>query len=136
MSHPSRHRRRRPNVDTYVHRSGRTGRAGRAGVAVTLYADNEVNDVRRIEQGVGQGFKFERGAVPSAEQVMSLAGTVAREQIKGVSEEMVGYFTESAQELLAEEGSEVSGRSALRFFFLRFSGWAPVPGGTRAVLGS
>lgn len=90
-----------------MHRSGRTGRAGRAGVAVTLYADNEANDIRKIEQGVGQGFKFERGAVPSAEQVMSLAGTVAREQIKGVSEEMVGYFKESAQELLAEESSEV-----------------------------
>lgn len=94
-------------ADTYVHRSGRTGRAGRAGVAVTLYADNETNDIRKIEYGVGQGFKFERGAVPSAEQVMSLAGTVAREQIKGVSEEMVGYFVESAQELLAEETSEV-----------------------------
>lgn len=102
--------------DTYVHRSGRTGRAGRAGVAVTLYADNEVNDVRRIEQGVGQGFKFERGAVPSAEQVMSLAGTVAREQIKGVSEEMVGYFLESAQELLAEGDSEVIPKKNLCFF--------------------
>lgn len=90
-----------------MHRSGRTGRAGRAGVAVTLYADNEVNDIRRIEQGVGQGFKFERGPVPSAEQVMSLAGTVAREQIKAVSEEMVGYFMESAEELLAEGDSEV-----------------------------
>ena len=76
-------------------------------MAVTLYADNEANDIRKIEQGVGQGFKFERGAVPSAEQVMSLAGTVAREQIKGVSEEMVGFFMESAQELLAEESSEV-----------------------------
>ena len=91
-----------------MHRSGRTGRAGRAGVAVTLYADNEVQDIRRIERGVGQGFRFDRGAVPSAEQVMSLAGTVAREQIKAVDEDMVGYFRESAQELLAEDSSEVN----------------------------
>lgn len=86
---------------------------------MTLYADNEVNDVRRIEQGVGQGFKFDRGAVPSAEQVMSLAGTVAREQIKGVSEEMVGYFLESAQELLAEGDSEV----ILFFFTVAIKQW-------------
>lgn len=93
--------------DSYVHRSGRTGRAGRPGVAVTLYAENEIRDIRKIEQGVGQGFRFERGSVPSAEQVMSLAGTVAREQIKGVSDEMVEFFRESAQELLEEEESEV-----------------------------
>ncbi|CAM9408692.1 unnamed protein product [Ectocarpus sp. 6 AP-2014] len=92
--------------DSYVHRSGRTGRAGRPGVAVTLYAENEIRDIRKIEHGVGQGFRFERGAVPSAEQVMSLAGTVAREQIKGVSDDMVDFFRESAQELLAEEESE------------------------------
>lgn len=90
-----------------MHRSGRTGRAGRPGVAVTLYAENEIRDIRKIEQGVGQGFRFERGAVPSAEQVMSLAGTVAREQIKGVSDEMLEFFRESAQELLEEEESEV-----------------------------
>ena len=70
---------------------------------------------------MGQGFKFERGAVPSAEQVMSLAGTVAREQIKGVSEEMVGFFKESAQELLAEETSQACwvgfGLASACFFF-------------------
>ena len=93
-------------------------------MAVTLYADNEANDIRKIEQGVGQGFKFERGAVPSAEQVMSLAGTVAREQIKGVSEEMVGFFKESAQELLAEETSQACwvgfGLASACFFLLLF----------------
>lgn len=81
-------------------------------MAVTLFADNEMQDIRRIERGVGQGFKFERGAVPSAEQVMSLAGTVAREQIKAVSDDMVKYFKESAQELLAEDSSEVGGMQA------------------------
>lgn len=86
---------------------------------MTLYAENEVRDIRKIEQGVGQGFRFERGAVPSAEQVMSLAGTVAREQIKGVSDEMVGFFREAAQELLAEEESEVSevDRGVVEFMF-------------------
>lgn len=85
-------------------------------MAVTLYAENEIRDIRKIEQGVGQGFRFERGAVPSAEQVMSLAGTVAREQVKGVSDDMVDFFRESAQELLAEEESEVSekGKGAAR----------------------
>lgn len=96
-----------------MHRSGRTGRAGRPGTAVTLYADMEINDILRIEQGVGHGFKFERGAVPSAEQVMDLAGTVAREQIKAVSEDMVGYFRESARELLEEQDSEVCCRRVL-----------------------
>lgn len=108
-------------ADTYVHRSGRTGRAGRAGTAVTLYADNELHEIFRIEKGVGQGFKFERGAVPSAEQVMDLAGTVAREQIKGVSDDMVFYFRQSARELLEEEISEVctgvAGRESTLFSF-------------------
>ncbi|CAN0469414.1 unnamed protein product, partial [Discosporangium mesarthrocarpum] len=57
-------------TDTYVHRSGRTGRAGRSGTAVTLYADRELMGIRKIERAVGQGFRFEKGSVPSAEQVM------------------------------------------------------------------
>lgn len=56
---------------------------------------------------MGQGFKFERGAVPSAKDVMSLAATVAREQVKAVSGEIVEYFMDGAKELLEEESSEV-----------------------------
>lgn len=78
-----------------------------------MYGDrNELQDIRRIEQGVGQGFRFERGSMPSAEQIMGLAGTVAIEQIKGVSDEMIPFFKDSAKDLLAME-SEVCKRSVV-----------------------
>jgi superfamily II DNA/RNA helicase len=39
--------------DTYVHRVGRTGRAGRGGVGVTLVADADAHEMRRIANRLG-----------------------------------------------------------------------------------
>ncbi|KAG5189927.1 P-loop containing nucleoside triphosphate hydrolase protein, partial [Tribonema minus] len=92
--------------DTYVHRSGRTGRAGRLGTCVTLFADNERRDVQKIEKAIGKGFKFERAAVPSATQVMEVAGKVALKALDTVSADVVPFFTPAARELLAESQAD------------------------------
>ncbi|CAM9518763.1 unnamed protein product [Ectocarpus sp. 4 AP-2014] len=91
------------DADCYVHHSGRMERAGRRGVSVTLCAENEIGDIRNIEQRVG--FRFECRGVPSEEQMMTLAVMLARQQIKGVSDDRAESFRGAAQELLAEDNS-------------------------------
>ncbi|CAM9557153.1 unnamed protein product, partial [Ectocarpus sp. 12 AP-2014] len=91
------------DADCYAHRSGRMEKAGRPGVTVTLCAENEMCDIRNIEQRVG--FRFECRAVPSEEQMMTLAVMLARQQIKGVGDDRAEFFRGAAQELLAEDKS-------------------------------
>ncbi|CAM9498238.1 unnamed protein product, partial [Ectocarpus sp. 12 AP-2014] len=91
------------DADCYVHHSGRMKRAGRPGVTITLCAENEICDIRNIEQRVG--FRFECRALPSEEQMMTLAVMLARQQIKGVSNDRAEFFRGAAQELLAEDNS-------------------------------
>ena len=43
----------KPEVETYVHRSGRTGRAGRKGVCVTLYGNRDRGALQMIEHATG-----------------------------------------------------------------------------------
>lgn len=40
------------DVETYIHRIGRTGRAGNSGKAITLVTNDEIERLRRIEQGI------------------------------------------------------------------------------------
>lgn len=40
------------DVETYIHRIGRTGRAGQSGTAITLVTSDEIDRLRRIEQGI------------------------------------------------------------------------------------
>jgi ATP-dependent RNA helicase DDX21 len=45
-----------PDVESYVHRSGRTGRAGSKGVCITLYTKQQEYILTEIERRVGNTF--------------------------------------------------------------------------------
>lgn len=55
------------DIETYTHRSGRTGRAGKSGVSVAIVHSREKGKMRAIEKIIGK--KFERGMVPTGEQI-------------------------------------------------------------------
>lgn len=55
------------DIETYTHRSGRTGRAGKSGVSVAIIHSREKSKMRAIEKIIGK--KFERGLVPTGEQI-------------------------------------------------------------------
>lgn len=55
------------DIETYTHRSGRTGRAGKSGISVAIIHSREKGKMRAIEKIIGK--KFERGLVPTGEQI-------------------------------------------------------------------
>ena len=55
------------DIETYTHRSGRTGRAGKSGISVAIVHSREKSKIRAIEKIIGK--KFERGLVPTGEQI-------------------------------------------------------------------
>lgn len=78
------------DIESYNHRSGRTGRAGRTGMSVAIIHTREQGKVREIEKILNR--KFERGTIPSGEeickrQILSLADRI--EKVK-VNEDEIG----------------------------------------------
>eukprot|EP01029_Cantina_marsupialis_P013819 TRINITY_DN3064_c0_g1_i3.p1 TRINITY_DN3064_c0_g1~~TRINITY_DN3064_c0_g1_i3.p1 ORF type:complete len:343 (+),score=83.82 TRINITY_DN3064_c0_g1_i3:88-1116(+) len=67
---------KQPDVDMYVHRSGRTGRAGKAGRCITLYGFNEEWCVSQLEDSIGN--EIQRIGVP---QLSSLVPVFANNLI-------------------------------------------------------
>jgi ATP-dependent RNA helicase RhlE len=55
--------------EMYIHRIGRTGRAGASGVAVSLCDEEERDQLRAIEQLIGQALPIERGSFGKALRV-------------------------------------------------------------------
>jgi ATP-dependent RNA helicase RhlE len=45
-------------AEDYIHRIGRTGRAEQKGIAVTFVTDDEMSNVKRIEQITGKRFRM------------------------------------------------------------------------------
>lgn len=54
-------------LENYTHRSGRTARAGKKGVSIALAGPQDTGKIRSIERLIKR--KFERGLLPSAEDV-------------------------------------------------------------------
>jgi ATP-dependent RNA helicase DeaD len=54
-------------LENYTHRSGRTARAGKKGVSIALAGPQDTGKIRSIERIIRR--KFERGMLPSAEDV-------------------------------------------------------------------
>ena len=65
----------RPEVETYVHRSGRTGRAGRKGICVTLFSPKQRATLQTI--GKETGNKFEWLGAPQPKAIMLTAAMTA-----------------------------------------------------------
>ena len=68
----------------YTHRSGRTARAGKSGVSIALFAPRDAGKLRLIERLCG--LRFERRAIPTADEVRQKHVFWMAEQIHGVSE--------------------------------------------------
>lgn len=57
------------DVESYIHRIGRVGRADKSGTAITLVTPNEIDKLRRIEQGIKKPISVQRP--PRAKQIKS-----------------------------------------------------------------
>lgn len=88
------------DIETYTHRSGRTGRAGKSGVSVAIVHSREKGKMRAIEKIIGK--KFERGMVPTGEQIcekqlFNLADRI--EKVKVNEEEIAKYLPNISRKL-------------------------------------
>ena len=88
------------DIETYTHRSGRTGRAGKSGVSVAIVHSREKSKMRAIEKIIGK--KFERGLVPTGEQIcekqlFNLADRI--EKVKVNEEEIAKYLPNISRKL-------------------------------------
>lgn len=54
-------------IESYTHRRGRTGRAGKTGISISICHQREKKKIREIERTIGK--KFERGTMPTGEQI-------------------------------------------------------------------
>ena len=71
----------------YTHRSGRTARAGKSGVSIVLFTPRDAAKLRLIERICG--LRFERRAIPTADDVRQKHVFWLAEQIRGVAAETV-----------------------------------------------
>ena len=94
----------KPEVETYVHRSGRTGRAGRKGVCVTLYSTRDRGMLQQIEHKTGNAFEW-TGA-PSPKSLLVASSQTAIDDAAAVDDETLACFSEAAKTLLETRGGD------------------------------
>ena len=80
------------DIENYTHRSGRTGRAGKKGTSICIVHSREKFKIRNIEKVIGK--EFEKGAIPSAEEICKKQLYKVMDQIvkADVDEEQIGPF--------------------------------------------
>ena len=93
-----------PEVETYVHRSGRTGRAGRKGVCVTLYSAKQKRTLQQIERKTGNTFEWLDAPQPA--QVMHVAAATAIDDAARIPQEVLDNFEKAAENLIEKVGDE------------------------------
>jgi ATP-dependent RNA helicase DDX21 len=57
-----------PDIDSYIHRSGRTGRAGKSGTCITLITKYEKQNLHKIE--FVAKIKIKKIGVPQIQSIM------------------------------------------------------------------
>lgn len=90
----------------YTHRSGRTGRAGRTGISVSFITSSERYKIQDIERRIKR--KFEKGVIPSGEEVLERQLFNHVETIKNVSvdQERIARFMPAIAASLADLSRE------------------------------
>ena len=80
------------DIENYTHRSGRTGRAGKNGTSLCIVHSREKHKIRNIEKVIGK--EFERGVIPSAEEICKKQLYKVMDQIikTDVDEEQIAPF--------------------------------------------
>ncbi len=80
------------DIENYTHRSGRTGRAGKKGTSLSIVHVREKHKIRAIEREIGK--QFERGTIPSAEEICKKQLYKVMDQIvkADVDEEQIAPF--------------------------------------------
>lgn len=100
-----------PDVDSYIHRSGRTGRAGRRGVCICLYGPAEESKLKQVERAAK--VTFNRIPAPSAEELMELKKDEILDKLKEVTPAARDVFLDAADALIESDGARESLASAL-----------------------
>jgi len=80
------------DIENYTHRSGRTGRAGKKGTSICIVHSREKFKIRNIEKVIGK--EFEKGVIPSAEEICKKQLYKVMDQIVkvDVDEDQIGPF--------------------------------------------
>jgi ATP-dependent RNA helicase DDX21 len=94
----------KPEVETYVHRSGRTGRAGKKGICVTLFGPRDRPILQAIEKSTKNTFEW-LGA-PNPKSLLKTAAETAAADAAAVAADVVALFAPAARTLLAAKGGD------------------------------
>ena len=86
--------------ESFVHRCGRTGRANKQGSAIAMFTPREKYRLRNIIRDTG--VKFRSINPPTGEQVMTASAEQASIEMNLVEDELLPYFTPTAEKILAD----------------------------------
>ncbi len=97
------------DTESFVHRCGRTGRANKQGSAIAMYTPREQYRVKTIVRETG--VKFRQINPPTGAEVMTASAEQASLEMRLVDDELLPYFTPTAEKILAGLESDADARS-------------------------
>ena len=101
------------DVETYIHRSGRTARAGKRGKCITFYSKKNFHLIQLIESKAGITFK--KIGAPQPEEIIRSSAEGVVEALDQVSEDVLQYFEDAADELIESKGAKKAVQLALAY---------------------
>lgn len=100
------------DTESFVHRCGRTGRANKTGSAIAMYTPREQYRVKLIARETGVNFRVI--TPPTGGEVMTASAEQASLEMKLVDNELLPYFTPTAQKILDGLSDESDGRTPVQ----------------------